>query len=258
MLKRYLKFIVVGIAGISLIYGVSRLVTPKAEEPNNQKAVAEKTATGSEEEQKNDDLPDVSAKDWSLILVGPDDPLEQDISSDQLAYVPNTNMQLDKRVIESYQQFSEAAQEAGYPLTIISAYRSINYQEQVFNGRVSQYENQGMDETQAKEKTKETSTEPGHSEHHTGLALDIVDEGWQQSNPQNVLEAGFGKEDSAKWLAEHASDYGFILRYPKGKEDITKINYEPWHFRYVGKENAEYMEKHELTLEEYLDQLNEK
>ncbi|MDN6639637.1 MAG: M15 family metallopeptidase [Tetragenococcus sp.] len=257
-MKRYLKFIVVGIVGISLIYGVSRLITPKVEESNDQKTVAEKTATGSEKEQKNDDLPDVSPKDWSLILVGPDDPLEQDISSDQLAYVPNTNMQLDKRVIESYQQFSEAAQKAGYPLTIISAYRSINYQEQVFNGRVAQFENQGMDETQAEEKTKETSTEPGHSEHHTGLALDIVDEGWQQSNPQNVLEAGFGKEDSAKWLAEHASDYGFILRYPKGKEDITKINYEPWHFRYVGKDNAEYIEKHELTLEEYLDQLNEK
>ncbi|KFN91169.1 D-alanyl-D-alanine carboxypeptidase [Tetragenococcus muriaticus PMC-11-5] len=59
-------------------------------------------------------------------------------------------------------------------------------------------------------------------------------------------------------MAEHASDYGFILRYPRGKEEVTHINYEPWHFRYVGQENAEYMEKYDLTLEEFLDQLNEK
>ncbi|MCF1584504.1 M15 family metallopeptidase [Tetragenococcus koreensis] len=258
-MKRHLKIILLGIVGIGLIVSINRFVTKKVADPDKQEVVAEKTATDSEEKPKaQDELPDVSSKDWSLVLVGPDNPLEKEISSDQLSYIPNTNMQLDKRVVEPYEQLSEAAQKAGYPLVIISAYRSVNYQEQVFDGRVAQYENQGMDEKQAKKKTKETSTEPGHSEHHTGLALDIVDENWQQSNPQNVLEADFGKEDSAKWLAEHASDYGFILRYPKGKEENTKINYEPWHFRYVGKENAKYMEKHELTLEEFLDQLNEK
>lgn len=263
-MKRYLKIGILSIVGICLIYGINRFVTRKVEDPNSQEVVLNKTTAKSNKKQQNKSkkadkgLPDVSSKDWSLILVGPDQPLEKDISSDQLSYIPNTNMQLDKRVIKSYEQFSKAASQAGYPLVIISAYRSISDQEQIFNERVAQYKNQGMDDKKAKNKTKETSTEPGHSEHHTGLALDIVDENWQQSYPQTVLEEGFGKEDSAKWLAEHASDYGFILRYPKGKEDITKINYEPWHFRYVGKENAKYIEENELTLEEYLDQLNEK
>lgn len=263
-MKRYVKFIVLGVAAIFIIYGINRFVTQKVEDPNSQTFVAEETkastdSTQTKQQQKaREELPDASPKDWSLTLVGPKQPLEEDISSEQISYIPNTNMQLDKRVIEAYQKLSEDAQEAGYPLVIISAYRSVDEQTQIFDRRVTQYENQGMDEKQAIEKTKETSTEPGHSEHHTGLALDIVDENWQQSYSQNVLEEEFGEEDSAKWLAEHASDYGFILRYPKGKEKITQISYEPWHFRYVGKENAKYMEKYDLTLEEYLDQLNEK
>lgn len=263
-MRRYLKIFILSFLGICLIYGINRFVTRKVEDPNSQEVVSRKATSkndGTQENSKkkvNDELPDVSSKDWSLTLVGPDNPLEKDISSDQLSYVPNTNMQLDKRAIDSYQEFSKAASQAGYPLVIISAYRSISDQKQVFDGRVAQYMSQGMDEEQAQDKTKETSTEPGHSEHHTGLALDIVDESWQQNYTQTVLEEDFGQEDSAKWLAEHASDYGFILRYPEGKEEITKINYEPWHFRYVGKENAKYMEKHELTLEKYIDQLNEK
>lgn len=263
-LKRYVRFIVLGIAAIFIIYGINRFVTQEVEDLNSQNYVAEETRASTEstqtkkQQQAKDELPDVSTKDWSLALVGPEQPLEEDISSEQLSYIPNTNMQLDKRIIEAYQELSEDAQKAGYPLVIISAYRSVDEQTQIFDRRVTQYENQGMDEDQATKKTKETSTEPGHSEHHTGLALDIVDENWQQSSPQNVLEEEFGNEDSAKWLAEHASDYGFILRYPKGKDEITQISYEPWHFRYVGKENAKYMEKYDLTLEEYLDQLNEK
>ncbi|MDN6186550.1 MAG: M15 family metallopeptidase [Tetragenococcus halophilus] len=261
-MKRYLKIIILSIVGVFLIYGINRFVTKPFEEPGEQETVAKKTTSKTEEGQtqnsENDDLPDSSVDDWSLTLVGPDDALEKDISADKIADIPNTNMQLDKRVIEPYQEFSEAAQKAGYPLVIISAYRSIDYQKQVFDRRVAQFESQGMDEKEAEDKTKETSTEPKHSEHHTGLALDIVDENWQQSYSDEVLSADFGKEDSAKWLADHASDYGFILRYPKGKEEITKISYEPWHFRYVGKKNAKYIEEHELTLEEYLDQLNEK
>lgn len=263
-MKRYVRFIVLGIAAIFIIYGINRFVTQQVEDPNNEAFVAEETnastdsTQASRQKKARDELPDVSSEDWSLTLVGPDQPLEEEISSEQLSYIPNTNMQLDNRVIEAYQEFSEDAQRAGYSLVIISAYRSVSEQDQIFDRRVTQYENQGMDENQAVEKTKETSTEPGYSEHHTGLALDIVDENWQQSYPQNVLEENFGKEDSAKWMAEHASDYGFILRYPKGKEEVTHINYEPWHFRYVGQENAEYMEKYDLTLEEFLDQLNEK
>jgi D-alanyl-D-alanine carboxypeptidase len=73
-----------------------------------------------------------------------------------------------------------------------------------------------------------------------------------------LLEPAYGDEPGAKWLAEHAREYGFIVRYPEGKEDITKITYEPWHFRYVGVEHAKYIEENHLTLEEYIDLLKEK
>ena len=96
-------------------------------------------------------------------------------------------------------------------------------------------------------------TVPGLSEHHTGLALDVLSIDWY--NQGNSLEESFGEMDAGKWLAKNAAQFGFIIRYEKGKEAITGINYEPWHIRYVGIENAEYMYDNQLVLEEYIDQL---
>jgi D-alanyl-D-alanine carboxypeptidase len=96
-------------------------------------------------------------------------------------------------------------------------------------------------------------TKPGLSEHHTGLALDVLDTEWY--NQGNMLDEAFGETEAGKWLAENVCHYGFVIRYEKGKEKITGINYEPWHIRYVGKENAEYMYQNKLVLEEYIDQL---
>lgn len=265
--KYFMRFLL-GVLLILLIYGINRFVTREIEEIDQTKtqvtkstakkevsAVNKKQASATEAEKT---LPDASAKDWNLVLVGPENKLKKEIDEKQLDLVEGTDMQLDKRIIKSYEQMREAAQKAGHSLVLISAYRSVAYQKQVFDQRVAQFQAQGLSKKEATQETLKTSTEPHYSEHHTGLAFDVVDEDWQKTNPKEILDQAYGKQPGGKWLAEHAEEYGFILRYPEDGKKITKINYEPWHFRYVGTENAEYMVKHDLTLEEYLEQINKK
>ena len=114
---------------------------------------------------------------------------------------------------------------------------------------------QGKSEEEAIRLTRQYYTEPGHSEHHSGLAFDIITTEYQRD--VYSLTEQFAETDGYRWLIEHCAEYGFILRYPKEKTDITQINYEPWHYRYVGKEHAKYIMEHDLTLEEYIELLKE-
>jgi D-alanyl-D-alanine carboxypeptidase len=200
-------------------------------------------------------FPKVASDDWSLVLVGP---LHKgkEIDTDSLAKLSNGYM-VDKRIVSNYENLKTAAEKAGHPLVMISAFRSISSQKSVFNQNVDMLMSQGQSNKQAIETTKRTMTEPGYSEHHTGLAVDVVDRQWYNSYTDSVLDHKFGETDGGKWLQEHAREYGFIIRYPEGKYDITKIDYEPWHLRYVGVEVATYIEEHKLTLEEFLEQVKE-
>lgn len=202
------------------------------------------------------DLPKIAADDWRMLLVSPDHKLAKDIASDQLTSIDYSH-QIDKRVLPDYQKLAEAAQKAGISLQLISSYRSVAQQEVVFAERKNQLMGQGMTEEEAIAKTKETMTEPGYSEHHTGLAVDVVDQAWLNSNPSLILDASYSNTEGAKWLQANSAKYGFIVRYPDGKENITKITYEPWHLRYVGKESAQYIVKHQLTFEEYVERIKE-
>ena len=105
--------------------------------------------------------------------------------------------------------------------------------------------NKGMSYLDAYKVASQAVTLPGASEHQVGLAIDIVCDTYQ------LLDEGFGNTDAGIWLSEHCSEYGFILRYPAGKENITGIEYEPWHFRYVGPDAADVIAKHKITLEEF-------
>lgn len=208
----------------------------------------------SSEERLLSELPEgVSYEDWNLILVNPSQALPENFDI-ELTEVDN-EQRIDSRIVEAWTSWKEAALQEGHRLFFASGYRDVSRQENNFNRTVQEHMNEGMTEEEAIEKAKEYLTEPGHSEHHTGLALDIVDEEW--------IVAGYGLdpeyegEASQKWLVDTMSDYGFILRYPAGKEEITDINYEPWHFRYVGIENAKFMEENDLTLEEYVELLIE-
>ncbi|MGM0124394.1 zinc D-Ala-D-Ala carboxypeptidase [Enterococcus sp. AZ194] len=216
----------------------------------SKKATSETSTT--ETTDKKADLPKASKTDWNLVLVGPKNKLPSEIKDSQLVSLSN-GFEVDKRIAKEFAALEDAAKKAGYPLVTISAFRSVAYQEEVFAEGVTQNMSKlGISEEEAKKEAKKTMTEPGYSEHHTGLALDVVDEQWNKNYVGGVLDERFGDQPGAKWLAENASKFGFIIRYPKNQEKITSITYEPWHIRYVGKENAEYISKNQLTLEEYL------
>lgn len=254
--------LVIGInQGINKIIGNDeKEVVMKAQQ---EKVASVETSYSSEEslllsKERTDPLPDVSVDDTNLILVGPENPLKNEIDENNLATIPDTEQRLEKTALKAYEELASAAKKANFELVVISAYRSISYQEEIFSSRVADLVASGLSENAATEEIKKTSTEPGFSEHHTGLALDVVDENWSNNYKNEVLEEAFGTTDAGIWLSENVAQYGFIIRYPQGKEAVTKITYEPWHIRYVGKENAQYIVSHQLTLEEYLELLKEK
>lgn len=129
------------------------------------------------------------------------------------------------------------AQKEGIKLQVMSAYRSYKRQQQIYNNNVS---------TRGSAQTDTVSAKPGTSEHQTGLAIDLSSE-----SVGCKLDASFGESPEGKWVKKNCSKFGFILRYPKGKDGITGYTYEPWHIRYVGKNLAKYLKKNALTLEEY-------
>jgi D-alanyl-D-alanine carboxypeptidase len=130
-----------------------------------------------------------------------------------------------------------AAKKDGVTLYGVSAYRSYATQKSIFGGNVK---------SQGKDEANQFSAKPGESEHQTGLAIDVGD-----GNPKCTVEQCFADSPASKWLEAHAAEYGFIIRYLKGKEAITGYQYEPWHIRYVGKDIAADIAKSGLTLEEY-------
>ncbi|MHC5267989.1 M15 family metallopeptidase [Enterococcus sp. LJL98] len=257
-IKKGISYSVLIIIGCLLIYVTNRFVTrPYVSTEGEETAMIEHPKEMKTKEAPQVALPDGQRDDWNLRLVSPQSPLESDIPEETFLTLSN-GMMIDRRIEAAYTQLNEAAEAAGFPLVLVSAYRSISYQEQIFQEYLNQWISQGYSEEEALKKVKETSTEPGFSEHHTGLAIDIVDEEWSMNYPEEMLDADYAQTPGAKWLAAHAREYGFILRYPQGKEKQTAIHFEPWHFRYVGVEHARYIEENELCLEEYLDLVKEK
>ncbi|QQU18171.1 M15 family metallopeptidase [Enterococcus casseliflavus] len=219
-----------------------------AEDAQEQAAVSD--------EVNEEDFPTVSLDDWSLVLVGPNNKIKSEIAQKDLGKLSNGYL-VDQRIVSAYEKLADAAKAAGHPLVMVSAYRSVAYQEEIFNANVNTLMSQGHTKEEAIRITKLTFTEPGYSEHHTGLAVDVVDQDWYQNHTGELLNEGFGDTEGGKWLQAHAREYGFIIRYPKGKHAITQIDYEPWHLRYVGVEVATYIEEQELTFEEFLEEAKE-
>lgn len=225
----------------------------KQKEKIKPKKQTTKQKTLSKKEKLNQALPkDVKPSDWDLLLVNGDHKLPDNYKP-QLTYIGG--QRIDKRVAPYYKEMATAAKKAGYPLTIVSSYRSPDYQQKIYNEQIQMYLNQGKSKKEAQKETADYMTKPGTSEHHTGLSVDVLETGYYEKG--GTLDSSYGKEKSAQWLEKNCAKYGFIVRYPEGKEKITNIHYEPWHLRYVGKVNAEYIMSHHLTLEEYIDQLKE-
>ncbi len=190
---------------------------------------------------------ELSADDWQLVLVNKQHPVPQDYSF-TLGTITGS-MKCDVRIIDELMAMMAAAKEDGINLMICSPYRDYNRQTVLFNRKIDYYMNKGYSYMEAYKIASITVTVPGASEHQIGLALDIV------SNTYTSLDTGFGKTDAGIWLRENGYKYGFILRYPQGKEYITGIQYEPWHYRYVGKKAATAIMMQGITLEEFLEDL---
>lgn len=149
--------------------------------------------------------------------------------------------QLREEAAGALEELFAAAEAQGYQLTLTSAYRPFERQAQLYDQRAAEWGQEAADEYTAR---------PGHSEHQTGLAADVI----AHDNPECGLGECFAETSEGVWTAEHAAEFGFVIRYPEGAEDITGYSYEPWHLRYVGEETASAVAEQEVTLEEFWDQ----
>ena len=191
-----------------------------------------------------------SRDDWRLLLINKQHSIPDgyDFPLGDIQTMKGT-MHCDARIIDELLNMLQDAREDGIILRICSPYRDLAYQEVLFNKKIKFYMNRGMSYMEAYQLGSRVVAVPAASEHRLGLALDIV------SDTYTDLNEGFADTPAGIWLAENSYKYGFILRYPKGKEDITGIDYEPWHFRYVGVDAATVITEEEITLEEFWEEL---
>ena len=208
-------------------------------------------ALGAKDGARRDGLPEVDANSWQLKLVNKDHPLPETFTV--TTAVTKDEYLFDSRAVSALDAMLDAGKEAGMKLALTSAYRSWDYQTTLFENKVATLmADSGLGRAAAEQEAGTEVARPGTSEHELGLAADIV------CDYYGILDNGYADTPEAQWLDAHCAEYGFILRYPAGKSDITGIIYEPWHFRYVGVEAAKYIMGHGLCLEEFIGKLTGK
>ncbi|MCR5409738.1 MAG: M15 family metallopeptidase [Lachnospiraceae bacterium] len=214
-----------------------------AEDFNKRNGSADVTSDMLIEDENGDPVSPSFDDDWSLILVNKDHLIPDDYTF-ELASITD-QVKSDVRCAGALVDMIKAAKDDHVYLYVASPYRDLKRQTYVFERKVESLMEEGYDEEEAYKLAAETVAPPGTSEHQIGLAFDFVCDGhWK-------LDEAFAYTEGGQWLKENAPEYGFILRYPKGKEDITMIEFEPWHYRYVGRDAALEMDRLGLTLEEY-------
>lgn len=208
----------------------------------------EAQAAADAQEQAAQELYRKRAKRWQLRLVNADNLLSDKFQP------PLTDIgggkQFDKRAAKALLRMVHDGQKAGHNLYICSAYRDDQYQTGLYERQVAKQRAAGKSRKQARRAAARIVAAPGTSEHATGLAADIVNEEYFEK--YSSLTRGFEHTKAFAWLSKHCADYGFVLRYPEDKTEITGVIYEPWHFRYVGTTAAHRMQEEGLCLEEYL------
>lgn len=184
---------------------------------------------------------------WELLLVNDWNPLPAGYDADVSFASVSGGKQVDSRILDAVERMLSDG--VAYDLAVVSAYRPQEEQNTLYWRKVKQYTDQGYSDLEAQKVGGTIVKRPGFSEHNCGLAMDVGGSG------DYTLEQTFANTEAYAWLMEHCADYGFILRFPEGKEDITGVIYEPWHYRYVGVETARYIMDNNLCLEEYLQQV---
>ena len=234
-------FLVLLIVGI--IFIVKGCKDKKRAQEEQRQQAAEALARQDEPQEPEPAKP--SAADNELLtLVNPWNELPEDWQVDLVTL--SNGLQIDRRCYDALQEMMDACREAGYEPLICSAYRTQETQQNLFDNKVAKLEAGGKSHDEAVQEAGTVVAVPGTSEHQLGLTVDVVD-----VNNQNLTEEQ-EKTPTQKWLMANSWRYGFIHRYPNSKSDITGIIYEPWHYRYVGKDAAQEIFNKGITLEEYL------
>jgi len=212
----------------------------RKEEPVSTAAKKTVTSMQREDNRKSITIEEIQTLGWELQLVNYQYTRNKDIEAN-LAKIDEYR-EVDERILDNVNQMLNDMRLDGIEnLWVQSAYRSYTTQKQVYEKSIKQYREEGKSQEEAEELTQSKINIPGTSEHELGLAIDF-----------NQAEENFADMKGFRWLQIHAERYGFVLRYPKDKEAITKIQFEPWHWRYVGKENALEMNDKNMCLEEYI------
>ena len=240
----FLLVLLVGIAG------AVNAIKAKQQEAAAQAYAEQQAKKESQEEEDNGlKLADESEKDqWYLKLVNAKNPMTQeDVPEVATETIDANGYQVDARIMGDLEDMFADAQAAGRNPVICSAFRSWDTQEYLYQNKIQRVmAEEGLSQEEAAVEAGTVVAVPGTSEHQIGLAVDIV-----SSEYMNLDEKQMETEDQ-QWLMENSWKYGFILRYPLNKSDITGIIFEPWHYRYVGKEAAKEIYEQDITLEEYL------
>lgn len=234
-----LMMVVMLVIPITSVSGVV-VLDPELIEPYGSDATVEELIAALPETAKLDNK--------ELMLINRDNRIEADIPMDFA--VTGSGHYYDAAIVDQFHALISAAEAEGHYYQTVSAYRTMAYQAANFDSRYYMYINDGVSEADAYYMTDLFVAAPDATEHSTGLAFDLLGYDWNEYGRD--LHQAYGQYPSAIWLAENGHNYGFVVRYPEGKTHITGYEYEPWHIRYVGVENAAFMYEHGLTLEEYV------
>lgn len=228
----------------------------EVQDDKDDKDEIEETKNDKDKEDNSDDdfLPKGHLDDWNLLLLNSEEGnnIPKDIPFEKVKF---DTQYLFEKLNDPYTDMYEAAKKDGITLYLRLGYRSIADQQVHYQASIQRSIEQGMTRDEAIVQTELTTAAPGRSEHHTGLALDLITPEYHMHIYN--LDESFAETAAYYWLIENSVNYGFVLRYPADKTEITKRSYEPWHFRYVGVEHALFMKEHNLCLEEYIDLLKE-
>lgn len=184
--------------------------------------------------------------DPRMILVSRTHPITEDypVETKECGSATAINKTLQIEAADAFLSMQAAAAKDGVDVRMQSGYRSVSYQKKLYDNKTQYYRDKGLSEAAAREKAAAIVNPPGCSEHNCGLAADL------NSPEHTTLDTGFADTAAFRWLCENAEQYGFILRYPKEAESVTGITYEPWHWRFVGPENAALLNQSGLCLED--------
>ena len=223
---------------IGLVMSLFILVNDQVNQSNNQLIAANKVKTNQNKSANS------VVKDELLTLVNFENTIPKDWKVDLVQL--NNGQSVDRRIYDDLIAMLQSAKSEGLNPLICSSYRTNEKQEQLYQNKVSEYLSQGYSKVEASDKAAFWVARPGTSEHQLGLAVDIV------STKNQRLDHSQENTVEQQWLIQNSWKYGFVLRYPTNKNSITGVGYEPWHYRYVGKEHAKKINELGVCLEEYV------